>query len=148
MISSTPDAAYELCTEFYPSCDKPFKYYSPKIESSTEVTPTDLPKYERLNSTTTGSKKESKHSKKKKKNLQSQESEYTSSVDSESAQRNYEDLDEEYDETEEEDDSTGQNRVEIESDTVLALPGTPFDNDVSPRSGRRALHVSSEFTVR
>lgn len=123
MISSTPAAAYEMCTEFCPSCDKPFKYKQAQMGSSTA---------EVQNTTTPSTKsKEVKLTKKRRKNLQAVESHYAS-VDSE-GNRNYEEIDEDedYDDTEEEEDEDINEVVPVEKD-ILSVTHVPFfENEVS-----------------
>lgn len=129
MISSTPDAAYEICTEYCPPCNKAFMYTSGKFSHTTIQ-----PKQERLNATTQSSKsKESKHGKKKKKNFQALAGQY-STVDGSPA-RNYEEFDDEYYEESDDEDEENQNKDNLSYSTpemnVISVTRQPiYDNNV------------------
>lgn len=129
MISSTPEAAYEMCTEYCPPCDQPFKYSPVKIPSMIVQ-----PKPERLNTTNSNTKpKEAKHSKKKKKNFQALESQYTS-LDI-GTSRSYDDIDEEeYEESDDEDENENSSRFNHPSPelNIITVTRPPiYENNVS-----------------
>lgn len=121
MISSTPDAAYEMCTEYCPPCDKPFKYKQRELSFVSTIT------QERLNNTTPSTKTKVKGiKKKKKKKLQALESQYTS-VD------NYGYVTPNYDDEFEEDDydDEDQNQIYSGETDLLSVTRSPFfPNDV------------------
>ena len=140
MISSTPDAAYEMCTEYCPPCDRPFKYRQLEIsiESTTKQEITRLNNNNNntnININTTSSTKpkvNNKEGKKKKgkKNLQALESRYTSTDNYGYATPNYDEFDEDYDDSEDEDDN--HNRIYSGETDLLSVTRTPFfQNDVN-----------------
>lgn len=122
MISSTPDAAYEICTEYCPPCDKPFKYKQRELSIVSTIT------QERLNNTTPSTKTKVKGlKKKKKKKLQALESQYTSVDNYGYVTPNYED---EYDDSYDDEDEDQNQIYSGETDGLSVTRAPYFPNDV------------------
>ena len=142
MISSTPDAAYEICTEYCPPCDQPFKYVQPKLNLP-EVIRTknnnnnDKQNLTNNNNSNNGKKDGKQQGKKKKKHFQALESQYTS-LDGNLIRIN-EDFDEDdYEEGNDDDEDENQTKENLSfvvpDINIISVTRQPsYDNNVSEK---------------